>query len=241
MQFHPSQWSTWSVPHGYFPGTFEHRKLNVQYTPDGRYLVHRSEIAASLGLDPHRTVFANQIHSNTVCIIGKDLPSVAPQCDGLVTNVQGVTLGVYTADCAPVLFWDMQNTIGICHAGWKGALYGILENTLHKIRSLSCQPHNIQACIGPTIRPEHYEVSPDFYTLFTTKDPNSKDFFCEIPRLRFDLAGYIAHRLDRAQCQVFDSGHDTFGSRFASRRFQNKTQIASGCFGSIIGLPKKQV
>lgn len=237
VTFHPERCHAWSVPHGYFPGTFEHRKLSIQYDPEGLYLQHRAEIVTSLGLNAHRAVFANQIHSATVCIIGADLPSVTPQCDGFVTNVPGVTLGVYTADCAPVLFWDGHDTIGVCHAGWKGALYGVLEATLDKMRSISSQPHRIQACIGPTIRPEHYEVSSDFYTLFTTEDPKSANFFYEKPKLCFDLPGYISQRLHHAQCAtVFDSGQNTFGSRFFSKRFQTQENISpTMCFGSVIG------
>lgn len=242
MTFYPDRCHSWSVPHGYFPGTFEQQKLSIQYDPEGRYLEHRAEIVTSLGLDPHRTVFANQVHSNIVCVINDDIPAVAPSCDGFVTNVPGITLGVYTADCAPVLFWDTNTTIGVCHAGWKGALYGVLEHTLDKMRSLSSQPHLIQASIGPTIRAKHYEVSSDFYTVFTAEDPQSKDFFHEMPNVCFDLPGYIAHRLHRAQCgKVFDSGHDTFGSRFFSKRFQTQNNISPTlCFGSVIGTVAKK-
>ncbi len=237
MTFHPEQCQAWSVPHGYFPGTFEQQKLNVQYDPEGRYLKHRAEIVTSLGLDSHRLVFANQIHSNAVCVIDNALPIVAPTCDGLVTNVPGVTLGVYTADCAPILFWDTQGAIGVCHAGWKGALYGVLEHTVDKMRSISTVPHFIQACIGPTIRFKDYEVSSDFQTVFMTEDPKSAAFFHEKPKLCFDLPGYIAQRLHRAQCHtVFDSGQNTFSSRFFSRRFQTQENISSlMCFGSVIG------
>lgn len=237
MTFHPEQCHAWSVPHGYFPGTFEQRKLNVQYDSEGNYLKHRAEIVASLGLDPCRLVFANQIHSNAVYVIDDALPVVAPTCDGLVTNVPGVTLGVYTADCAPVLFWDGYATIGVCHAGWKGTLYGVLEHTVDKMRSISNTPNFIQACIGPAIRFKDYEVSSDFQSVFMTEDPKSAAFFHERSKLCFDLPGYIAQRLHHAQCStIFDSGQNTFDSRFFSRRFQAQENISPFmCFGSVIG------
>ena len=237
MTLHPVRCNDWSIPHGYFPGFVEDYRLNIQYDPEERYLQHRAKIASSLGLDSTRVVFANQIHSATVQVITAHTPSVVPNCDGLVTHVPGITLGVYTADCAPVLFWDGHEAIGVCHAGWKGALYGVLEHTVHAIQSISAHPQSIHACIGPTIRVANYRVSSDFYTTFFQHDPESLAFFHEIPELSFDLSGYIAQRLRKAGCaRVFDTECNTFGSCFFSKRFQDQHNISpTMCFGSIIG------
>lgn len=240
--FQPYQYSKWTVPHGFFPGKSGDRDLNVQHSSDEAHIKNRQDIVRSITMDPERMVFPYQVHGAEVHIIEKKIPSSAPQCDGLVTAVPGVTIGVSTADCAPVLFWDGHLSVGVCHAGWKGALYGVLEQTLSTLQSISKHPKTIQACIGPMIRPKNYEVSSDFYNFFVKEDPNSAAFFGEEEFLYFDLPRYIQFRLIQAKCEVIDSMQNTFGSRFFSRRWCSKhnkhNPVHPRGFGSIIGIPK---
>ncbi|PPE06874.1 polyphenol oxidase family protein [Holospora curviuscula] len=234
-----SRYTKWTIPHGFFPGSVEGRNLSVGYESTKTYLENRHTIVLSMGMDPVKAIFPYQVHGGNVCIIEKQMPSVLPTCDGLVTAIPGVTLGISTADCAPVLFWDGADVVGICHAGWKGTRAGILEHTLETVQSISKTDKKIQACIGPTIRSHHYEVSYDFYNLFVKEDAKSSQFFKEQGFLSFDLPGYVKFRLMQKNCVVFDTLEDTFESSFVSRR-QSRHQglLSNHSFGSLIGIRK---
>ncbi|ETZ05479.1 MULTISPECIES: polyphenol oxidase family protein [Holospora] len=236
--FDPCLCPGWSIPHGFFPGTVKGRNMSVGYKSIGTYLKNRRDLVFSLRMDPEKMMFPCQVHGGDVFIVTKDIPSDAPDCDGLVTDVPGITLCVSTADCAPVMFWDTESVVGICHAGWKGVFLGVLENTLAAVRSVSKSPLKVQACIGPTIRLKNYEVSCDFYHSFIKEDPESCNFFQKEEKLFFDLPGYIAFRLSKKECKVFDTLEDTYESRFFSRRHHKKQNFCCEYgFGSMIGLP----
>ncbi|MEO1292238.1 MAG: laccase domain-containing protein, partial [Pseudomonadota bacterium] len=114
----------------------------------------------------------------------------------------GLALGILTADCAPILFHDAQaEVIGACHAGWKGALSGVIEATLAEMQRLGAQPQRIAAVIGPTIGPDWYEVGPEYQERFMADAPENTRFFRPSPHgghALFDLPGYCQHRLRTA-------------------------------------------
>lgn len=125
-----------------------------------------------------------------------------PKADAHVTDKPGVALGILTADCAPVLFYGVKESgdpvVGAAHAGWKGAIGGVLEATLAQMEALGAVIERIRACIGPCIGQASYEVDQGFMQRFLEDDPENERFFTEARRadhFMFDLAGYCAARL----------------------------------------------
>jgi YfiH family protein len=187
---------------------------------------NRAIAAARLGLAADRLATAHQCHSAAVALVERPWrPEDAPRADGLVTRVPGIALGILTADCAPVLFADPRaGVIGAAHAGWRGALGGVLEATLARMEELGAARDAIRVGIGPCIGPLSYEVGPEFPAPFLAEDAASGVFFAPAPRqsrFLFDLAGYAAHRLARAGlATIARAAHDTLcdEERFFSYR-----------------------
>jgi polyphenol oxidase len=151
-------------------------------------------------LDASKLVSLSQVHSPVVYNVGKDWDaSRRPEGDGLVTTAPGVALGILTADCAPVLFADARaRVIGAAHAGWKGALGGVLEATLAAMEQLGARRGEIAAAIGPCISQTNYEVGAEFRDRFLAAESASAGFFSAADRpghYRFALEGYVANRL----------------------------------------------
>lgn len=185
--------------------------------------INRGRVADHMGVDPDWLVGVYQVHSPDVIAVTGPLPH-SPKADAIVTATPGVALFTLTADCQPVLFADhTARVIGAAHAGWKGALTGVLENTLTAMETLGAQRGNITAVIGPSISQAAYEVGPDFMDSFLAEDDVSARFFAQGKgdRLQFDLPGYGLHRLRAAGIgQASWTGHCTYGDpdRFFSYR-----------------------
>lgn len=154
-------------------------------------------------MDAQSILTMHQVHGDT-CLTVSEIWSEheRPEADALVTDKAGIVLGVLTADCAPVLFYgekpDGAPVIGAAHAGWKGAVGGILEATLKAMLELGAQGDSIRACIGPCIAQASYEVSAEFFKPFEAEDPENDHFFMASNKeghLMFDLAGYCAAKL----------------------------------------------
>ncbi|TPQ30592.1 peptidoglycan editing factor PgeF [Bradyrhizobium guangdongense] len=186
---------------------------------------NRRRMAEHVGVAPERFISLHQIHSPDVLVADGAWPAgPRPKGDALVTNTPGIALGVSTADCGPVLFVDPQaRVIGGAHAGWKGALTGVLESTIDAMEKLGATRSGIIAAIGPLIRQASYEVGNEFVTRFVEADADNAVFF--IPSVReghamFDLAGFIRQRLERAGILMIDDiGIDTYADeRFFSYR-----------------------
>ncbi|HKD46998.1 MAG TPA: peptidoglycan editing factor PgeF [Rhizomicrobium sp.] len=160
---------------------------------------NRRRAAAVLAADA-RLVTLAQIHSPTVHVVGTDWDFAARrEGDGLATAEPGVALGILSADCAPVLFADAKaGVIGAAHAGWKGAVGGVLEATIAAMEKLGAKTARLVAAIGPAICQANYEVGQDLRDRFSGKDAR---FFVEAGRpghFRFDLPGYVVERLRNA-------------------------------------------
>ncbi len=165
-------------------------------------LENRSRAVASLGAGG-QLVTLYQVHSaNALNITEPWEISANPRADGLVTNRAGIMLGILTADCAPVLFWDPEaRVIGAAHAGWQGALSGIADSVVSAMRRLGATPEHIRAAVGPCIGPAAYEVGDEFEARFAVADPANTRFFSKPPRMtrwHFDLPAYVADRVRRA-------------------------------------------
>jgi YfiH family protein len=150
-----------------------------------------------------RLVTLYQIHSpHAVAVTTPWEIGSQPQADAMATNVPGIALGILTADCAPVLLADNDaNVIGAAHAGWKGAVSGVIANVVKAMEGLGARPSRIRAAIGPAISQTNYEVGPEFRTHFMEMDSANARFFATGARpdhWQFDLEGFVADRLAAA-------------------------------------------
>jgi YfiH family protein len=163
---------------------------------------NRSRVAQHLGSfsDDVQTVY--QVHSAAPLVVDRLTPrEELPKADAVVTRTRGLAIGVLTADCAPVLLADPEaGVVGAAHAGWRGALGGILEATVAAMESLGAERQRIFAALGPTIGARSYEVGPEFVAAFEAADAGNGRFFT-IPKGRarphFDLPAYVMDRLRR--------------------------------------------
>jgi YfiH family protein len=164
---------------------------------------NRARMAAAMGVVPERLLTAYQIHSPTVVRVNEPWTTeTRPRADAMVTARPGLALGISTADCGPVLLADAQaRVIGAAHAGWRGALTGVIEATIAEMEALGADRHRMVAALGPTISQANYEVGSDLVDQFVADDPANAQFFTAAERAghsRFDLPAYIVHRLRRA-------------------------------------------
>ena len=192
----------------------------------GHVAENRALMAAALGVRPENFVTAYQIHSPEVVTVERPwAPDARPRADALVTRVAGLAIGVSIADCGPVLFADAgARVVGAAHAGWRGALTGVIEATIAAMERCGADRNSIVAATGPMIRQENYEVGPEFVDRFKADDAANARFFTPGPRTgqaMFDLAGFIAARLAGAGIRhVEDIGRCTYadGATFYSYR-----------------------
>jgi polyphenol oxidase len=186
---------------------------------------NRRRMAARLGVPPPRLLTAFQIHSPDVAVATGPWDGASrPRADAIVTRTEQLAIGVTAADCGPVLLVDPSaRVIGAAHAGWKGALSGVLENTVEAMEQLGAERSGIVAAIGPLIRQQSYEVGSEFVNRFTQADEAYGQFFIAASRENhemFDLAGFIRMRLENAGVlMIDDTGIDTYADeRFFSYR-----------------------
>jgi len=161
---------------------------------------NRARAMAQIDLDERRLVTAYQVHSNRVARVERPwAPGDAPKADALVTTCPAIALGILSADCVPVLLADpAAGVVGAAHAGWRGALSGILEAVVAAMVELGAAHKGITAGIGPAISHRSYEVGPEFPAPFLAQNPGNQDFFHASPRpghFMFYLKGYAARRL----------------------------------------------
>ena len=190
---------------------------------------NRARMAAALGVAPSHFVTAHQIHSPDV-VVAEAPWQARPRADAIVTRTPQLAIGVSTADCGPLLFADSAaGVVGAAHAGWRGALTGVIEATVAAMETLGAKRARIAAALGPTIRQPNYEVGQEFVARFTAADPVNARFFAAAARdghAMFDLTGYIAERVHRAGIDDFeDLGLCTYAEpvRFFSYRRMTKT------------------
>lgn len=191
---------------------------------------NRARIAGILGAAPGNLITLYQKHTNTALVVGKPFArGETPEADAMVTAVPGLAIGVLTADCAPVLFCDPHaRIVGAAHAGWRGALSGIVEETVGAMTGLGATPERIRAVVGPAISQAAYEVGQDYRDRFMAEDPDSAAFFDTgegTGEPHFDLPGYVAARLARAGVGTIDDlGLCTYSDEsrlFSYRRSQH--------------------
>ena len=169
---------------------------------------NRARMAAALAVKPERLLTAFQVHSPDVVVAKAPWTYEArPRADAIVTREPGLAIGISTADCGPVLFADPQaRVIGAAHAGWRGALAGVLEATIAEMERLGAERSRMIAAAGPMISQPNYEVGPELVEQFRAADPDNARFFApgKAGRSMFDLPGYVVTRLRRAGLAAID-------------------------------------
>lgn len=162
---------------------------------------NRSRVASLFGLPERALNTVYQVHGRDVVRVEGPWPagSTPPRADAMVTDRPGVALGVLSADCTPVLFADDRaGIVGAAHAGWKGALAGVVQATVDAMEAMGAARSSIAACVGPTIAQASYEVGPEFPAPFLDGDPDNAQFFIPSERdghFMFDLPGYVTATL----------------------------------------------
>ncbi|PJI92499.1 hypothetical protein BC777_1352 [Yoonia maricola] len=162
--------------------------------------INRSRVASILDVATDHLVGVHQVHSADAITVTTPTTST-PKADALVTAQEGIALSILTADCQPVLFADTKaRVIGAAHAGWKGALHGVLEATVAKMEGLGASRDNIAAVIGPSISQPNYEVGPEFRDSFVAADASFDRFFLQghDDRFHFDLPGFGLYQLQQS-------------------------------------------
>jgi polyphenol oxidase len=190
----------------------------------GNVAENRRRMAEQIGVTPENFLTVWQTHSPDAVVAAGPWEGQRPRADAIVTRTEGLAIGATAADCGPILFVDPNaRVIGAAHAGWKGALTGVVESTVAAMEKLGAERSGIVAAIGPLIRRHSYEVGGEFVERFLEAD--AENAMCFLPATReghamFDLAGFIRMQLENAGVLMIDDiGVDTYSDeRFYSYR-----------------------
>lgn len=201
--------------------------------------INRTRVAMAMGVPDDELVTVSQVHSAKVVTVTRP-GEEHPEADALVTNTPGVALGILTADCQPVLFADPQaGVVGAAHAGWRGALDGVLDQTVTAMEALGADRTRIRAVIGPTISQRAYEVGPEFLDRFLAEDPDYSRFFAggDGDRVHFDLPAFGLHRLRDAGVEDAEwTGHCTYHDADRFYSFRRTTHAKEVDYGRLISV-----
>lgn len=201
--------------------------------------INRARVAEAMGVEPDHLITVHQVHSADVVTVTGPMGE-RPRADAMVTTVPGVALAVLTADCQPVLFADVGNgVIGAAHAGWRGALDGVLEATVAAMEGLGADRRRIKAVIGPSISQAAYEVGPEFIEEFLAEDRDNARFFANgvDGRYQFDLPGFGLHRLRQSGIgQAEWTRHCTYGDPERFYSYRRTTHAGEADYGRLISV-----
>jgi YfiH family protein len=237
-----------ATPHGFFGSAGGGHQYGFGGPGDGAEVRALRAAAAAAILPGGRLAAPHQVHSPDVVTVSQaweDSAEGRPVADAVVTATPGIVLGIVTADCGPILFADAEaGVVGAAHAGWRGAVEGVLENTIAAMEALGASRANIAAVLGPTIAQASYEIDAPFRARFPA---DAEAFFAPAPereglaRWYFDLPGFIMAQLAAVGLsKIADTGRDTFShvARYHSHR--RSTQGREANYGrqiSMIALP----
>lgn len=231
---------------GVSTGLYEGLNCGPGSNDDAEAVAQNRRIAAGLvsGSEQTPVLSCYQVHGNTAVTVDTDWGDDRPKADAMVTNVPGLILGILTADCCPVLFADGEaGVIGAAHAGWGGAIGGIVASTVAAMESLGARRGNIHAAIGPTIAQPSYEVGTEFRDRFMAAAPTFEGFFApgkDGLHYQFDLPAFVRSRLEAEDISnIFDTAVDTYTSEahFSYRRTTHRKEPDYGRQLSAIMLP----
>ena len=239
------------IRHGFFTrigGVSEgiYRGLNTGTGSDddpAKVRENRRRVAEWMGVGADRLLSLHQVHSPDAVVVREPFPGDRPKADALVTDRPGLALGASAADCGPILFADGEaHVVGAAHAGWKGALTGVLESTIAAMESLGARRDRIVAVLGPSISQRNYEVGPEFVERFVGVDAANARYFSPAAReghAFFDLNSYTVDRLARAGVEAGMIGRCTYAEEdlfFSYRRTTHRKEADYGRLISAIAL-----
>jgi polyphenol oxidase len=201
---------------------------------------NRVRMAAAIGVAASRFLIPYQIHSpDALAVAAPWALEARPRCDALVTATPGLGLGVTGADCGILLFAAPKaGVVGAAHAGWRGALGGIVEATVAAMEKLGARAGDIVVALGPTIAQSSYEVGPEFVAAFAQAEPDSERFFTpsdDAERSMFDLHGFIGMRVERSGIDRFeDLGLDTYAEEARFFSYRRATHRSEADYGRLV-------
>ena len=198
-----------------------------------------SFVSKKIRIDQNKLLLMYQTHSNKVIVINKKNKNFKKfNSDALITKMKDVALGVVTADCVPIILYDIKNqTIGCVHAGWKGASSGIIENTIKKFRKLNSK-NKLVAVVGPCIGKKSYEVDIDFYKKFTSISKKNSVYFFNKKKGKklFNLRKYVSDKLIKLNVKVDHINRDTFKEKSNFYSFRRSQKLGEKDYGRCISV-----
>lgn len=204
------------IAHGFFgrtggvsSGVYMSLNTGDNSADDARAVANNRRLCAeAIGADAAHLVTLKQIHSASVITIDAPFENTPPQADALVTNTPGLAIAILTADCMPILLADIQaGVIGAAHAGWRGALNGVIEATIQAMVQLGAATPRIKAALGPCLRQENFEVGLDLVQAFTDKHPHTEQLFApgvSAQKRQFDAPAFAYDRLRASGVESLD-------------------------------------
>lgn len=201
---------------------------------------NRARMADALGIEADDLLIPYQVHSpHAQAVSAPWAPDARPRCDALVTATRGIGLGVTGADCGIILFAaPSAGVIGAAHAGWRGALGGIIEATVTAMEGLGAKAKDIVAALGPTIAQQSYEVGPEFVAAFAAAEPDAARLFAPSPNrdhAMFDLPGFIGMRATRSGIAGFeDLALDTYVDEARFFSYRRATHRREADYGRLV-------
>ena len=198
-----------------------------------------SFVAKKIGVKKNKLILMHQTHSNKVVEVKRNNYKKKIRADAMVTKMKGISLGVLTADCVPIILYDVNNEIiGCIHAGWKGAYSEIIRNTIDKIKKMNSN-NRIYACVGPCIDQKNYEVDSTFFKKFIKKSKKNRKYFSQQNKRKklFNLRKFVTDKLLKYEIKVDQVKKDTFYEKsnfFSYRRSRKLEQKDYGrCISSV--------
>jgi YfiH family protein len=194
-----------------------------------------SFVSDKMGVSKNKLVLMHQTHSNKVLEIKENNYKSNIKADAMVTKMKGIVLGVLTADCVPIILYDVNNKIiGCVHAGWRGAYLNIIENTIEKIKKMNSN-NLIYASVGPCIGQKNYEVDLDFFKKFTNKSNKNKKYFINKKKNKlFNLRKFVTDKLLKYKVKVDQVNRDTFAQKSNFFSYRRSTKLDEKDYGRCI-------
>ncbi|SFL12790.1 peptidoglycan editing factor PgeF [Shimia haliotis] len=236
------------VRHGFFTrrggassGVFEGLNCGTGSSDQSEIVeINRSRVAEAMDVPLSHLAQPYQVHSADVITVTGPQTGDRPKADAIVTATPGLALAILTADCQPVLFADHDaGVIGAAHAGWRGALDGVLEATLDAMEALGASRADTSAVIGPSISQDAYEVGPEFFDSFTSNDTDYARFFADGTgdRKLFDLQGFGLHRLHASGIGAAEwTRHCTYADKDRFYSYRRTTHAKEADYGRLISV-----